>query len=302
MRRALLWASQSPWLAQRLPRYRFVQRAVTRFIPGEELEAALRESQVQNGKGIGTVITLLGENVHTEDAAVAVRQEYLDDLNRISVRKLDMEISVKPTQLGMELGGDIVLGHLEALAASAAEKGNFLWIDMEGSAYKAATIDLFRRLREGHSNVGLCLQAYLLDCDEDLESLLPLAPAIRLVKGAYAEPATIAYPKKADVDKAFFRLAETMLGAEGRPVFATHDEVLIQAIQEVAREKGIPPDGLEFHFLYGIGARTQAALLREGHTVKVLICYGPAWFPWYMRRLAERPANVWFVLRKMVGL
>lgn len=302
MRGLLLWASQNQWLAQQLPRYRFVQRAVTRFMPGEELEAALRESQAQNEKGIGTVITLLGENVDTEDAAAVVRREYLDDLDRISARKLDMEISVKPTQLGMELGGDIVLGHLEALAASAAEKGNFLWVDMEGSPCKATTIDLFRRLREGHTNVGLCLQAYLLDCDEDLESLLPLAPAIRLVKGAYAEPATIAYPKKSDVDNAFLRLAERMLGAEGRPVFATHDEVLIQAIQEVAREKGIPPEGLEFHFLYGIGVRTQEALQRKGHTVKVLICYGPAWFPWYMRRLAERPANVWFVLKKMVGL
>ncbi len=251
MRRALLWASKNPWLAKRLPRYRFVQRAVTRFIPGEEFGAAAREAEAQKGKGIGSVLTLLGENVHTEDAAAAVRREYLDDLDRISVRNLDMEISVKPTQLGMDLGGDIVLGHLEALAASAAEKGNFLWVDMEGSPYKAATVALFRRLREGHTNVGLCLQAYLLDCDEELESLLPLAPAIRLVKGAYAEPATIAYPKKADVDKAFLRLAETMLGAEGRPVFATHDEVLIQAIQEVAREKGIPPEGLEFHFLSG---------------------------------------------------
>ena len=302
MRRALLWASQNPWLARRLPRFRFVQKAVKRFMPGEELAAALGETEVQNGKGIGTVLTLLGENVHTEDESMSVRLEYLDDLDRIWERQLDMEISVKPTQLGMYLGGDIVLGHLEALAEAAAEKGNYLWVDMEGSAYKDGTLDLFRRLREGHVNVGLCLQAYLLDADEDLESLLPLAPAIRLVKGAYAEPATIAYPKKADVDKAFFRMAETMLGAEGRPVFATHDEELIRAIQEVAREKGIPPEGLEFHFLYGIGVPTQEALQREGHTVKVLISYGPAWFPWYMRRLAERPANVWFVLRRMVGL
>jgi proline dehydrogenase len=302
MRKLLLWVSTNRWLAQRLPRLRFVQKAVTRFIPGEELDAALTESRAQNGRGIGTLLTLLGENVTTPEGAHDVRLEYLDDLEEIAARGLDTELSVKPTQLGMDLGADVVFEHLDAMATAASQRGNFVWIDIEGSAYKDATLELFRALRERHQNVGLCLQAYLFDTPDDLESLLPLAPAIRMVKGAYAEPDTIAYPKKKDVDRAFLQLAVRMLESEGRPVFGTHDEGLIQAIQSEANRLGVPGDRCEFHFLYGIAVGVQERLVREGGTVRVLISYGPAWFPWYVRRLAERPANLGFVLRKMAGL
>lgn len=302
MRKLLLWVSRNRWLAQRLPRYRFVQKAVTRFIPGEQLDAALSESRSQNDKGVGTLLTLLGENVSTPEEAHQVRREYIEDLEEIAARGLDTELSVKPTQLGMDQGPEVVLEHLDALASAAAERVNFVWIDIEGSAYREATLDLFRSLRERHTNVGLCLQAYLFDTPDDLESLLPLAPAIRLVKGAYAEPSTIAYPKKKDVDEAFLRLAVRMLESEGRPVYGTHDDRLIRAIQGEAERLGIPGDKYEFHFLYGIAVDVQERLVREGATVRALISYGPAWFPWYVRRLAERPANLWFVLRKMVGL
>lgn len=287
-----------------LPRYRFVRNSVSRFMPGENASDALDATQRLNTGGFPTVLTHLGENVHSKEEATAVRDHYLDLLDQIQARSLDAQISVKLTELGLDQDTELCLEYLLALMEKAAAYKNFVWIDMEGSAYTTATLKLFQRARKAHKNTGLCLQAYLYRTAEDLKQLLSLSPYIRLVKGAYAEPAAIAFPKKKDTDENFFRLARTLLEqaaqAGVRPGIATHDTALIQRVIKEAGAMGIPQDGFELQMLYGIRAETQQQLVRDGFRVRVLISYGTFWFPWYMRRLAERPANISFVLRNMI--
>ena len=302
MRKLLLWGSQNPWMSQKLPRYRFMQRAVRRFMPGEELDTALTEAAHFQERAIGTIFTLLGENI-TEDAeAETVARHYADAIDRVEARGVDTEMSVKLTQLGLDLNPETAYRHTAALARRAF--GKMVWIDMEASNYVDATLDLFRRLREEHRNVGLCLQAYLHRTADDLDSLLPLAPAIRLVKGAYAEPPEVAFPQKADVDANFFHLARKLLDADllargARPAFATHDTNLVRRISEEAEARSIDRSAYEFQMLYGIRRQEQDRLAAADYQLRVLISYGEAWFPWYMRRLAERPANLWFVMKSV---
>ena len=286
-----------------LPRYGFVRNSVSRFMPGENASDALDATQRLNTAGMPTVLTHLGENVHSMEEASAVRDHYLDLLDQIQSRALDAQISVKLTELGLDQDVELCLGYLNALIEKAAASGNFVWIDMEGSAYTTATLKLFHRARKVYTNTGLCLQAYLYRTADDLKQLLPLAPHIRLVKGAYAEPAAIAFPKKKDTDENFFRIARTLLQEAvkngTRPGIATHDRALIQRVIKEAGAMGLPQDGFEVQMLYGIRTETQQQLVRDGFRVRVLISYGTTWFPWYMRRLAERPANISFVLRNM---
>jgi len=303
IRSVLLWASENPFLAERLRRLGFVRRAVRRFMPGEELEAALTEAVRLREERLGTVLTLLGENVTQPGEAALVVQEYQDAMDRIEELGLGTEISVKLTQLGLDLDPQLCLGNVEALVLAARPRGRTVWVDIESSTYLTPTIELYRTLREEYPNVGLCLQAYLHRTPEILESLLPLEPSIRLVKGAYREPPEIAIPKKRDVDEQFYslscRLLDASMGSETRAVFATHDERLVRRIREASAERAMARGDVEFHMLYGINTELQASLASEGHTVAALVSYGNAWFAWYMRRLAERPANLWFVMRKM---
>jgi proline dehydrogenase len=305
LRSALLWASTNPWMKERLPRYGFVRRAVRRFMPGEEAEDALAESQRLAQRGATTIVTLLGENVATEDEAQQVVEHYLGVLDDVRRRGLDTEVSVKLTQLGLDLSPDLALDGVRTLAdASQGDPSLTLWIDMEASPYVDRTLDLFRRVRKDHENVGVALQAYLHRTEADLESLLPLEPAIRLVKGAYLEPPAVAHPKKRTVDAAYQRLAkrllrERKLGRVGRPAIATHDSRILGEVTRMARELELARDQYEFEMLYGIAADQQQHLLSQGYPLRVLISYGEAWFPWYMRRLAERPANVWFVVKQL---
>lgn len=303
-RSLLLKASRSPWLERQARRRAFVQRAVRRFMPGEDLESALEAARASADAGIGAVLTQLGENVTTAAEADAVRDHYLQVIDRIAALRLPAQISVKPTHLGIDLDAEAVAARIGVLAERAAAAHTVVWIDMEGSAYTAATIRLFRQVRERHVNVGLCLQAYLRRTTEDLTALLELVPAIRVVKGAYREPPSLAFPRKADVDEEFFRIASRLLamhakGEAARPVFGTHDMGLVDRIRAGGRELELPPSACEIHMLYGIGTADQRRLAAEGVPVRVLISYGSAWFPWYMRRLAERPANVWFVVRSL---
>ncbi|MDP2958385.1 MAG: proline dehydrogenase family protein [Longimicrobiales bacterium] len=305
LRNALLWASKNPFLAQRLPTYGFVRKATRRFMPGETLEDALREAQRLKGDGAPTTLTLLGENVTTPLDADAVAEHYMEVLAAVRAHGLDTEVSVKPTQLGLDLGADEARRRLERIVR-ASDPGSLVWVDMESSEYVDATLELFRAVREDHENVGLCLQAYLHRTEKDLESLLPLRPAIRLVKGAYKEPPEVAFPRKAHVDQNFIRLTGTMLkaraaGRAGRPVIGTHDPRMIGEANRMAHELGLPKDAYEIAMLYGIQTPEQERLVRTGHTLRVLVAYGSHWFPWYMRRLAERPANVWFVVKQLVG-
>ncbi|HEX4628441.1 MAG TPA: proline dehydrogenase family protein [Gemmatimonadales bacterium] len=303
-RRLLLRASRSSWLARQLAERAFLRRAVRRFMPGEDAGTALAEAARFAEEQIGAVLTELGEQVATAAAAQAVRDHYLAVLDRIAERALAAHVSVKLTHLGLEVDRAACLDHLLALAGRAAGAGSFLWIDMEESRYVDVTLELYRRVRAAHPQVGVCLQAYLRRTAADLEALLPLAPAIRLVKGAYNEPASVAFWHKREVDAAYLILAARLLERAGpggaRPVFGTHDLRLLDRIRERAVTLRTAPGAFEVHMLFGIRAAAQRALASAGVKVRVLISYGRHWFPWYMRRLAERPANVWFVVRHLL--
>lgn len=303
-RSILLKASRSQWLARQLRERRFFQRAVKRFMPGETLDDALEAAGQFSKAGMGSVLTELGEQVTNRAEAAAVRDHYLGVLEKIQRRKLPAHVSVKLTHLGLDASQEECVQDVLKLAARAEQARSFLWIDMEESRYVDATLEVYRRAKAEWSNVGVCLQAYLRRTPKDLESLLAIAPAIRLVKGAYNEPADVAFPKKADVDAAYRQLAERLLAEAARqrakPVFGTHDIPLIEQIRKMAVDKRVDPSSYEFHLLYGIRGEEQRKLASMGAEVRVLISYGSAWFAWYMRRLAERPANVWFVLRNVV--
>ena len=302
-RRLLLRASRSAFLARQLRDRRFFRGAVRRFMPGEELEDALRAAADFGQAGIGTVLTELGEQVTNRGEAEGVREHYLGVLDQISQRRLPSEVSVKLSHLGLDIDPAWCLANVRALAARAAERGGFLWVDMEESWYVDRTLALYRQVRAERANVGVAMQAYLRRTPADVATLLPLKPTIRLVKGAYNEPADVAFPRKADTDAQYFQLAEQLLEATKagtRAVFGTHDLPLIRRIRERAVDLRVPSDRFEIHMLYGIKAREQRALKNDGAKVSILISYGHAWFAWYMRRLAERPANIWFVLRNLV--
>jgi proline dehydrogenase len=303
-RALLLKGSESRWLAGQLSRRRSVRLATTRFMPGESMDDALKAASSLGERGITSILTLLGENVDDAEAAAAVTAEFTTLLQRSSESGLDVDISVKPTHLGLDLGFDVAARNLQALASAAAEHGRLVAVDMESTPYCDPTLDLYRVLRAEHDNVGICLQSYLYRADADMAELLTLAPMIRLVKGAYKESANLAYPKKSDVDASYLRMSEALLEAArsgtARVAFATHDAEMIAEINRRAADMKCPRETYEFQMLYGIERDLQARLAETGYRMRVLISYGAYWFPWYMRRLAERPANVGFVLRSMM--
>ncbi|HLE33108.1 MAG TPA: proline dehydrogenase family protein [Bacteroidota bacterium] len=303
-RNALLWISENRKLRATLPRYKFVRRAVTRFMPGEELSDAVRAAKELQEKTINTIFTRLGENIADREEARAVAGHYSDSLREIKKERLDTYVSVKLTQLGLELSEDVCYENLVQVVEEAERQKNRVWIDMEQSGYVDRTLGIYRRIRSSFSNVGVCLQAYLYRTQKDIEDLLPLKPSIRLVKGAYAEPATVAFPKKADVDANFFSLSKLILEHARKGVLfgiATHDPVLISRLQWEAQRQGLGKDEFEFQLLYGIKTDLQRKLAEEGYRVRSLISYGSFWFPWYVRRLAERPANVLFVAKSILA-
>ena len=275
-------------------------------MPGETLDDALDAAGVlERGQGIPTLITFLGENVADRAEARAVADHYVQAAAEVASRGLDAELSVKPTHLGLDLGIDVAEENLRRITRSAEAHGNWVWVDMEYSRYVDPTLDLYRSIRADHARFGICLQSYLYRTPADLESLIPMGPAIRMVKGAYAEPAEIAFPEKRDVDQAFFDLTTRMLAPDAleggmRAGLATHDASLIGRIDEWAQSNGVPPEAYEYQMLYGISQREQIRLAGRGRGIRVLISYGEHWFPWYVRRLAERPANVTFVVRSML--
>lgn len=305
MKTILLKGAESRRLRNRAMRYRFVRRAVRRFMPGERLEDAIAAARFLRDQGIESVLTYLGENLTNRSQAHAVVERYMEALGRVTSLNLPTVVSVKLTELGLDLDREFCFENLCRII-DCAPPDDIVWIDMESSAYVDATLEIYRRALELHRNVGVCLQSYLYRTAKDLDALLPLGPAIRLVKGAYREPADFAFPKKSDVDRNFFQLATTILG-EGaqrggtRVVIATHDREMIQRIQVLAGERGLRKESFAFHMLYGIQRGLQLQLARDGWRVGVLISYGKDWFPWYMRRLAERPENLLFLLGHLVG-
>ena len=304
-RSILLAASRSKTLNAFALRSSFVKRATRRFMPGEHAEDALAAAARIAATGRGVIFTQLGESITRAEAAEKVRDHYLWLFDRIVEMRLPAHVSVKPTQLGLDLSIDQCERQLLELAAKAEQTRSTLWLDMDDSAYVDRTLDLYRAIHEKHPVTGVAMQAYLRRTPSDLSTLMPSRPMIRLVKGAYDEPARVAFEKKTDTDRAYYDLASGMLeGAttgECTPTFGTHDSALVSRIGERAKTLGVAKNKYEIHMLYGIRDAAQRTLVGEGHTVKTLISYGSAWYRWYMRRLAERPANVWFVVRSVIA-
>ncbi len=294
-RKGILAATQNKVVSKGVRSYG-MQLGANRFVAGETFDEAVPVLRGLNEKGLRTNTTLLGEAITSEPKVAEVVRTYRMVLDRIQQENLITNIALKPTQMGLNISEDIAYKNIVGLVEYAAEKGNFIRMDMEESARVDATLRLYRRLRaDGHENVGTVLQSALYRTPEDLASLLPLNPNLRLVKGAYLEPADIAYQDKADVDRAYIELVERMLLEGAFTAVATHDERIINHVREFADKHRIGNDRFEFQMLYGIRSQYQVDLVRQGLRVLIATPFGPEWYYYLMRRLAERPANVlWF--------
>ncbi|MCZ6702086.1 MAG: proline dehydrogenase family protein [Ignavibacteria bacterium] len=302
-RNILLWASKNEWMTGHIPNYTFVQKAVKRFMPGETPSDAFHATRNLLKLKIPTTLTHLGENINNLAEAEKAAEHYYNLLEQIYQEQLDIEISLKLTQIGFDLSIDKTFDLFKQISQKAKECDNNVFIDIEDNSYVDNTIMFYKKMKLNYDNVGLCLQAYLYRTMDDIKKMMDIDPCIRLVKGAYNEPEIVAFKHKAEVDDNFFKLSKYFLEQierrKIRVAFATHDIVLQQKIKDVAQKIEIPNEKVEFQMLYGIKNREQTKLAEEGYKIRTLISYGKEWYPWYMRRLAERPANVGFLLRNI---
>lgn len=302
-RNILLWASRNEWLKSRIPKMKFVQRAVKRFMPGTTAEDGIRATKEILKYNIPTTFTHLGENITTLEEAEDNTQHYLNLLEKISKENLDIEISLKLTQIGFDQSFQKTLELFTLIVDKAKHLNNNVFIDIEDSSYADKTINFYKKIKEHYNNVGLCLQAYLYRTMDDLKKMIEINPWIRLVKGAYKEPSTVAFPKMSQVNENFMSLSKYLLEQikeKGiRVAFGTHDLAIQEQVKKEAKSIGINKKNLEFQMLYGIKTSEQYKLASEGYRIRTLISYGEHWYHWYMRRLAERPANVGFVLKNI---
>lgn len=304
MRSILLYLSRNERLEEFVLHSELARRAARRFIAGETMEEALKVVQGLNGRDLLATIDYLGENVNSVEEARAAAAEYLELLPKIAALGLKSHVSLKLTQMGLDIGVEFCRENLERIVARAKELGNLVQIDMEGSAYTDRTLAIFRELRGRYDNLGVALQANLRRTEQDLEKLISLGANVRLCKGAYKEPPSLAFPKKREVDANYIKLMELLLSREARAkgaygAIATHDERMIAKAKELAARNGLGPEEFEFQMLLGIRRRLAEELAREGYRVRIYVSYGTAWYPFYMRRLAERPANLLFILRNI---
>ncbi len=300
LRRIILAMSRHPRIVRWVRRYG-MRLGASRFVAGETLDECVRVLRRLNEMGFVTNTTLLGEDVDNAAAAERVVGEYVRVLDRLAQEHLRTNLSVKLTHLGLDLGEDVAFTNVASLVSRAAGHGQFVRIDMEESRRVDPTLRIYRRLLgEGYTNVGTVLQAYLYRTERDLENLLPLRPNLRLVKGAYLEPPDVAFPRKADVDRNLLRLIVRMLSEGGYTAIATHDDRIIEGAIEFIDAHQIPGDRYEFQMLYGVRTQLQRALVARGYRVLVAAPYGADWYPYLMRRLAERPANVLFFVRTLI--
>ncbi len=284
---------------------RFVSRygmrlGARRFVAGEDWEQAVVQVKALNDSRMSTTLDYLGESVTDTGQARAARDTYLALLENIDASGVRASVSLKLTQMGLDISRELCLENVGAIVRKAADLGNFVRIDMEGSAYTQATIDIYRELRRDFDNVGLVIQAYLYRSEEDVRSLAALRPDLRLCKGAYLEPADVAFPRKVDVDENFKNLIALNLGQGGRTAVATHDEKIISWTEAYIRENRVPKELYEFQMLYGIRPALQRRLADAGHPVRIYVPFGTEWYPYFTRRLAERPANVLFFLGNLL--
>jgi proline dehydrogenase len=298
LRKAIFAAADSGQV-KRVVRRHGMRLGAGRFVAGETLDECIAVLRRLNERGLWANTTLLGEGVDDRAQAEVVVETYEEVIDRIAGEQLRANVALKLTHLGLEIDEELAYENMQRLTRHAAARGEFIRIDIEQSGFVDATLRIYRRLREDAAldNVGTVLQAYLYRTPADLDALLPLAPNLRLVKGAYLEPAAIAYPDKTDVDAAYDRLLEKMLTGGGYTAVATHDERLIEWTIRFADKHGIDRDRFEFQMLYGVRPQLQADLARRGYKVLVATPYGPEWYPYLMRRLGERPANLLFFLK-----
>ena len=300
LRKAILAAAESARL-QRGVRRHGMRLGAARFVAGESLDQAVVVLRGLNDKGLLANTTLLGEGVSDEAETRSVVGSYKEILDRIAAEKLRVNVALKLTHLGLGFDEELAQANIGELVGYAARLGNLVRLDMEESAFVDATLRVYRRLREaGHENVGTVLQSYLYRTPGDLEALLDLSPNLRFVKGAYLEPPAVAYPEKSDVDEAYATLVERSLSAGGFTAIATHDTALISRAIAYARANGIGRDRFQFQMLYGVRGKLQLDLVAKGYDVLVATPYGPDWYRYLMRRLAERPANVLFIAKNMI--
>lgn len=297
--RAVLAVTGQPQVAGFIRTSPLARPIVERFVAGETLEAAIEAARRLNEVGIRASLDYLGENTAAEEEAGAAADAYLAALEAIAAGEVDANISLKLTALGLDLGEDVCRRHLRRVLARANELRLFVRVDMEGSSYTERTIALVRQLHGAYPRVGTVLQAYLYRTRDDLEVLLEEGVRVRLVKGAYAEPPRIAYPRKRDTDRNYQRLMETLLRGGDYPALATHDVALIEHAKAYAARKGIPKAHFEFQILYGVRRDLQEALARDGYNVRAYVPYGLQWYPYLTRRLAERPANLLFMASQL---
>jgi proline dehydrogenase len=299
-RAAILRAADSSQLQRYVQRYG-MRLGAARFVAGETLDECVAVLRRLNGEGLATNTTLLGEAIPDRDGAASVTAEYERILDRLAIENLEANVAVKLTHLGLSFDEEAAYENAKSLVTRAGRLGNFIRLDMEQSRFVTPTLRIFERLRStGHASVGAVLQSYLYRSPEDLERLLPLSPNLRIVKGAYLEPASIAHPQKRDVDAAYVRLVEQALQGGAYVAVATHDERIISHVQSFARREEIDGDRFEFQMLFGVRPALQRRIVAQGYKVLVATPFGPDWYPYLMRRLAERPANLSFFLRSLV--
>ena len=297
MRTALLWLSERQGFFNFIRRNGFARRFASRFVAGETIDTAIEAVRERNDKEITASLDLLGESVTREDAATAARDEYLRILNRIAESGVDSNASLKLTQMGFDLAEETCLANVRAILDRARTLNTFVRLDMEGSAYTQRTLDLFyRHLHAEYAQVtGVVIQSCLRRSEKDIDDLIERQARVRLCKGAYLEPPEVAFPDKRDVDRNYALLLERLLDRGRYPGIATHDEALINHAREHVARHNISHDRFEFQMLYGVRRDLQEKLRRAGYNVRVYIPFGSQWYPYLMRRLAERPANIWFI-------
>ena len=302
IRASLLWLSEQPRIFKFVRSNRLARRFAARFVAGETVETAVGAVRELNAHGITASLDLLGESVASATEAARARDTYLESLNRIRSAGVDANVSVKLTQMGVDIDERLCLDNVGAIIGKAKGQSNFVRVDMEGSAYTATTLRLFKeQLYPQYGNaVGVVLQSYLFRTEKDVDDMIALGARVRLCKGAYKEPAAVAYPKKADVDASYVRCLERLLTHGNYPGIATHDERILAHAKTFARNNDIAPERFEFQMLYGVLRDLQLKLRREGWRVRVYVPFGTHWYPYLMRRLAERPANIAFIVGNVV--
>ncbi|MCB9435465.1 MAG: proline dehydrogenase family protein [Anaerolineales bacterium] len=304
MRSVLLYLAGAGWSRSLVTNFFLARRAARRFVAGETLDEAVAAARQLNTKGMMVSLDHLGESVHNKEAALSATADYLVLLDAIYANKLDANVSVKLTQLGLDIDESLCVDNMRRILAKASEIGTTVNIDMESSAYTEITLKIFRQLNQEYQNIGTVIQAYLYRSEGDMQQLAQEGGVIRLCKGAYKEPADVAFPEKADVDANYMKLTKAYLSEENRQhraylKVATHDPKIIQETIDYAEANGVKPTEFEFQMLYGIRTQTQLELVEKGYRMRVYVPYGTEWYPYFMRRLAERPANIWFIMKNL---